>query len=246
MREAQRTNCWRLEQKAKLCSGTCKQIKKLTTFEPHTEDIVQVRFHPAKPSVLFTGSIDGLVYALDTALGTTEDEATIAMFNIDQPVSEFDFFGPSKEFMHVQTTVETFSLWNVSTLDRLANYTDARSTVAAAVGNPSIDFLAGFHFDHNSNQLAVLAGNSSGDLNVCTIASDGNLQSQGQLSGGHVEMVRCFYWDPQDAYIITGGEDSRLCCWRREDSVLTPQGLHSNAKALKADVGSGESRFTPY
>lgn len=214
-------------------------------YEPHTEDVTQVKFHPSSPSLLFTGGMDGLVYVLDTSTGASEDDATVAMFNVEEPVSQIGLFGPAFEFMHVRTSVETFSLWNVSTLDRLASYDEARAMVSTAC-ETHIDFLAGLHFDQDTSQLMVIGGSyESGDVSICSVEEDGTLAAQCCLSNGHVDAVRAFYWDPQSEYIITGGEDSRLCCWRREDLVSQTPQLESGASTLKAMRDSNE-RFAPY
>jgi len=42
-----------------------------------------VAFHPTQPKLLFTGSVDEMVYVLDPTLGANEDDATVGMFNIE-------------------------------------------------------------------------------------------------------------------------------------------------------------------
>ena len=118
-------------------------------------------------------------------------------------------FGDSRIFTR---TLKHF----VMQLDRVANFTEARSTLSAVTGI-RVDFLAGLHFDQLTDQLMVLAGSNrcaimirkidaelclnflphSAELSICNVANDGSLRYQSQLRGGHVDVVRAFFWDPQ-------------------------------------------------
>jgi len=218
-------------------------------YEPHLDEVTQLAFHPLQPSLLFTGSIDGLCCVLDPTKGANEDDATVAVFNVDQPISRLDFFGPNRELLAIGTTVETFSLWNISTQDRLAQYEEAKSMLSEATGTQA-DYIVGMHYDHAANRLLAVSGSFQGAIGVAGVADDGTLQQAGALSGaGHVDTVRCLFWDEQSRYIITGGEDSRLCCWARGDlaketTVVAPQQQlpGSGGKATKEKVRG----FTPY
>jgi len=91
----------------------------------------------------------------------------------------------------------------------------------------------------------ITSGNYGGDIAVSAVMDDGSLMKSYTMEGkAHCDTVRAMYWDPQSRYVITGGEDSRLCCWRRGDlaeiaPVAPPQ-------AKKAPKLGKERGFTPY
>lgn len=176
----------------------------------------------------------------------------MACFNVDQPIARLDLFGPQLELLSIGTTVETFSLWNVATQDKLAEYGEAKQLLSQATGTQA-DYIVAMHYDAPANRLLAVSGSFEGALGLAGVGDDGALVQAGAWSGnGHVDTVRCLYWDEQSRYIITGGEDSRLCCWARADLAKAPEAAVPAPASGQAPLSGGKATkekrggFAPY
>lgn len=218
----------------------------------HTEEVTAVQFHPMRPTVLLSGSEDGLLCVVETRVAS-EDDAIRQVLNAESSVARFGLFGPSCELAFVLTHTETLSLWNVERGDRLAHFGDTRERCARALAaqrgvaegdrRAAVDTLIDCVYCPVRQRLFLVTGTRDGSVHVFHLSPAG-VEHAFSLTGGHIRTVRCVRWTA-DA-IFTGGEDGRLCAWRHADAVPPaaghgpgPAARHSMAKAKKA-------RFKPY
>ncbi|GMF09752.1 unnamed protein product [Phytophthora lilii] len=182
--------------------------------ESHVDAITKVRFHPTHPAFVVTASEDGVVCFFDCRI-PDEDDALESILNVESAVSNIGFFGPQRENIFCLTGTETLDLWNLWTAERLHHYATIRDDCNCN-GLPT-DYLIDCVYDDNSNELFLMAGNHDGDMNAVNIGTDaasaGKLQHAAALKGGHKACVRCLYYDPENATLYSGGEDTRLCKW---------------------------------
>jgi len=87
-------------------STSGKSFAKYT--ESHTEEVVQVSFHPFLHEQLFSGSLDGLVNVFNYTVGHDEDEAYHTGINVESAVSKFGFSENKGNFYFVQPHLSSF------------------------------------------------------------------------------------------------------------------------------------------
>jgi len=206
-------------------------------LEPHSDDVSQVRFHPTQRQMLVSAGMDGLLCVHDTSLGLDEDNATIAVLNAEQPVDRFGFSGTR---LHCFTTVEGLSIFDLTSLDRVVHVPDMRPQLSAASGK-QVDFLISAHCVDEHFYLAA------GDQNGCVMINEltpQQLKPVAVLGTGHREPVRCLYWHPQLTYLITGGEDSQLCCWG--EAGAAPEAAVGDGSSPKMRTEKENRRVNPY
>ncbi|KAL8923831.1 MAG: hypothetical protein Q9208_004392 [Pyrenodesmia sp. 3 TL-2023] len=76
--------------------------------ESHSDDVTDVSFHPASPSILLSGSTDGLVNLYDTAI-SDEDDALIQVFNHGSSIAHAGFL--SEQELYALSSDEIFSIY---------------------------------------------------------------------------------------------------------------------------------------
>ncbi len=170
--------------------------------------------------------MDGTISVVDLTRLTKEadtDDSLDFTLTPEQPVAKMGFFGPRSEFMYSLSTVETLSLWNLTTGDRIADFADVRTTLsrlvagsqsAAAAANGEsaypISYLIDCMYEPVSQRLYLAAGSANGSILLVHVNRSG-LQPVCRLDGGHSACVRDLLWVGQT--LVSGGEDARVCSW---------------------------------
>jgi len=174
-------------------------------LEPHSDEVVQVKFHPIQRHMLLSGSADGLVCIHDTSLGLLEDDATVAVLNVEQPVSSMGFHGEQGEFLHVFTTVEGLALFDMTTFGQIANLADARPALSTAF-QTQVDYLISAHWTQSSG-LCLAAGDQQGTvlLGQFDPGCQGSPQAVARLANGHTDVVRTLHWHPEVLQLLKSG-----------------------------------------
>lgn len=197
--------------------------------DAHTQEVTKVRFqqsqynHSDTTSIMVTASEDGLVNIFDTSQ-PSEESALKSVLNIQSPLREVGFFGPSLEGIFCLTGSETFSVWHYDSAQRLADFGDARTTLSS-IANIPLQYMIGCHWD--GRDLNLLSGNTDGDCAYFKVDA-GSMSLKKVLSGGHKSCIRSLT-SLTNNVILTGGEDSRLCEWdlTDESSITTDQSTFS-------------------
>mmetsp|Transcript_1377 Transcript_1377/g.2181 ORF Transcript_1377/g.2181 Transcript_1377/m.2181 type:complete len:391 (-) Transcript_1377:301-1473(-) len=193
--------------------------------DAHTEEVTRVRFQPnsqdnsSTTPLLISASEDGLACAFDTSQAS-EEAALKSVLNVETPLREVGFFGPSYEGLYCLTGSESMSVWHHDSAQRICGFgLDLRSKLSQAAGGFGVDYLVNCHWDASQNQLSLLAGSSTGDAALYKVDA-GALSLLNTLRGGHRGCVRS--WCPLTSNVfITGGEDARLCEWEINQSPGT-------------------------
>merc|ERR1711862_68343 len=128
---------------------------------------------------------------------------------------------------------ETLSLWYYPTMSLLYNFGDIRN-----YNDSSMQYGIGcFESSNNNNNpeenkdLHLLAGDYNGTMYINQIQPPKNNANTNQynmnmiykLQNGHTNdcCVRTFLNYYNENILITGGEDSRLCIWKLNDSAIS-------------------------
>lgn len=211
-----------------------------------------MQFHPLRPTVLLSGSEDGLLCVVETRVAS-EDDAIRQVLNAESSVARFGLFGPTCELAFVLTHTETLSLWNVERGDRLAHFADTRErcrrALAAREGvdegeaSVAVDTLIDCVYCPVTQRLYLVSGTRGGAVHVFHLSPAG-VEHAFSLAGGHIRTVRCVRWTADT--IFTGGEDGRLCAWRRADTASRGAGRGPGPAARHSMASARKARFKPY
>ncbi|XP_042670657.1 WD repeat-containing protein 89 isoform X1 [Centrocercus urophasianus] len=183
--------------------------------ESHNDDVTKICFHPVKPSLVVSGSTDGLVNVFDINKDN-EDDALISTCNSDSSVSFIGWSGKDYEQIYCTTHDEGFCWWDLAQLDTeepvmLLRVLDARDSVC--IENGSLNYLVGGMYHEKADRLFLIGGTATGDVHLISCSAAG-LSLVGTLPGGHSATVRSFCWNLAEESLLTGGEDAQLLLWR--------------------------------
>ncbi|NXI53255.1 WDR89 protein, partial [Chloroceryle aenea] len=196
------------------CASTTKEPLGVYA-ESHNDDITTICFHPVEPSLLVSGSTDGLVNVFDINKDN-EDDALISTCNSDSSVSFTGWSGKDYKQVYCMTHDEGFCWWDIAQLDTeepitLLHLLDVRDTVCIA--NDTLHYLVGGFYHEKADKLFLIGGTSTGNIHLISCSNDG-LSLVGTLCGGHSATVRSFCWNLTDESLLTGGEDAQLLLWK--------------------------------
>jgi WD40 repeat protein len=193
-----------------------------TYVDSHTEEVTKVRFQDVAgskgyetTSLLVSAGEDGLACIFDTSQ-PSEEAALRSVLNIQSPLRDVNFFGPSLEGIYCLTGSETMSVWHHDSAQRMSDYGDVRNMLSVNAGIV-INYLVGCHWD--GSELNLVAGNTNGDCALFQVEANA-ISAKSILKGGHKSCIRAFVSSPIDKTLITGGEDARLCEWNLVDKNL--------------------------
>ena len=183
-----------------------------------------MRFQSPHSPVLLTASEDGLACIFDTSK-PSEEAALDSVLNVQTPLRQVGFFGPSFEGVYCLTGSETLSVWHYESAQRICDYgTDVRRKLSTLAGEADIDYLVDCQWDTSRQELSLLAGNHTGDAYMYRVDA-GALSLSYSLKGGHRGDVRSWCLLTNNSLFVTVGEDARLCEWNRSEGQLeTPRG----------------------
>ncbi|XP_070606917.1 WD repeat-containing protein 89 [Erythrolamprus reginae] len=180
--------------------------------ESHNDDVTKVCFHPNKPHLLASGSIDGLVNVFDINKDNEED-ALLSTCNSDSSVSFIGWAGKDYWQIYCLTHDEGFCHWDLSQLDSEMSTALLHIPDVREVKNIKLDYLIGGVYHEKMDKLFVFGGRSTGSICLMERCAH-KLSSVGILQGGHSATVRSFCWDMVGDSLFTGGEDAELLLWK--------------------------------
>lgn len=190
--------------------------------ESHSDDVTQVRFHPTNPSLVATGSTDGLVNVFDIN-ESNEDDALSSTCNSDSSVNVIGWAGRDYKQVYCLTHDEGFVWWDLAQVDTeepitLCKVEDMRENISGC----NMDYLIDGVYHERQNTLLLLGGSRSGNISVlnCDLGKVTHLKT---LTGGHTGTVRSVYWCGGDDTVITGGEDAQLLVWKPKVKDTSPK-----------------------
>ncbi|KAL6813372.1 WD40-repeat-containing domain protein [Trichoderma sp. SZMC 28013] len=189
---------------------------KATYSEVHSDDVTSLAFHPSQPSLLVSGSTDGLVSVHDTAI-LDEDELTVQTLNHNASIHDAAFLNATELF--ALSHDEAFALYDVA---------DERETGDAAQDFGDLRKVLGCQYVANvttkvDGSGAILGAGAQDKENFELIflakAADGSwaldLANKVVLPGAHgSEIVRSFCFFDDEQVVFTTGEDGNVKAWR--------------------------------
>jgi len=201
-----------------------------TYQDAHTEEVTRVRFQTSQSPVLLSASEDGLACIFDTSK-PSEEAALDSVLNVQTPLRQVGFFGPSFEGVYCLTGSETLSVWHYESAQRICDFgADVRQKLSTLAGEAAVDYLVDCQWDTTRQELSLVAGNHAGDAYMYRVDA-GALSLSHSLQGGHRGDVRDWCPLSDRALFVTVGEDARMCEWNR-----------SEGQSAKLNTESGESK----
>lgn len=96
----------------------------------HSDDITTLTYHPSSPSVLLSGSTDGLVNVYDTSIAD-EDDITVQTLNLNASIHRAGFL--DRSLVYALSHDERFAVYDVSEAhasgDAVKDFGDLRTQV---------------------------------------------------------------------------------------------------------------------
>ncbi|KKO98580.1 hypothetical protein THAR02_09318 [Trichoderma harzianum] len=189
---------------------------KATYSEVHSDDVTSLAFHPSQPTMLVSGSTDGLVSVHDTTI-LDEDELTVQTLNHNASIHDAAFLNNTELF--ALSHDESFALYDVA---------DERETGDAAQDFGDLRKVLGCQYVANvttkvDGSGAILGAGSQDKENFELVflakAADGSwaldLANKVVLPGAHgSEIVRSFCFFDDEQVVFTTGEDGNVKAWR--------------------------------
>ena len=181
--------------------------------DSHTEEVTRVRFQSNTSPLLVSASEDGLSCIFDTSQ-PSEEAALKSVLNVQTPLREVGFFGPSLEGIFCLTGSETMSVWHHDSAQRICDFgSNVRENLSDLCGNVPIDYLVNCYWDDPKQELTLLAGNHAGDGGMFKVEAS-LISVQYVLEGGHRGDIRS-WCNLSATTFVTVGEDARLCEWNK-------------------------------
>ncbi|KAK3049226.1 hypothetical protein LTR09_009404 [Extremus antarcticus] len=183
--------------------------------ESHTDSITQLAFHPSQPSVLLSGSTDGLVSLFDLNIEEEED-ALQQVLNPRSAVHCAGFLSPSQ--VYVVTTDEHFSIHSLS-----ENGTGDSSSVLN-IGDVRERLQCSYVVDLIPGPQPVLVCGHNVNQTLSIVQLDGEkgwgFGSAIDLPGAHgEEIVRDVMVLEREKKAMSCGEDGRVKVWDLASAV---------------------------
>ncbi|KAL7908871.1 WD40-repeat-containing domain protein [Trichoderma velutinum] len=189
---------------------------KATYSEVHSDDVTSLAFHPSQPTLLVSGSTDGLVSVHDTTI-LDEDELTVQTLNHNASIHDAAFLNATELF--ALSHDEAFALYDVA---------DERETGDAAQDFGDLRKVLGCQYVANvttkvDGSGAILGAGAQDKENFELIflakAADNSwaldLANKVVLPGAHgSEIVRSFCFFDDEQVVFTTGEDGNVKAWR--------------------------------
>ncbi|KAJ3296304.1 WD repeat-containing protein 89 [Borealophlyctis nickersoniae] len=181
--------------------------------ECHSDDVTQSTVNSLlaldvtdKTEAMISGSTDGLVCLYN--LETFEEEDALYQVIKDDSVHKIGFFGPSFEYLYCLTHVETFSLWRFFEGEKIYQFGDIRMSQPEI----TVDYLIDCTYDPAGQRMYLLTGSQTGNMGILHV-NLGKLDLVHTLNGGHTDIVRGVFWEPQRGILVSGGEDGVVSAW---------------------------------
>ncbi|SPO02184.1 related to WD40 repeat protein [Cephalotrichum gorgonifer] len=190
--------------------------KRLYT-EVHSDDITELKFHPNDPSILLSGSTDGLVNLCDTRIAD-EDEVVIQTFNHGASIHHAGFLSNTE--VYALSHDERFAVYSGAEEHErgvaIKDFGDVRESLGCqyvAGATTKVDGSGGIlgvgSHDQQMFSLVHFAKNGA------AWEMDGG--NRVNLPGAHgEEIVRGFCFFDEQQVVYTCGEDGKVKAWHPE------------------------------
>lgn len=196
-----------------LCAGTerskeeahmllfdVRKWKMLATYtDSHSEDVSQVKFHPDKPNVMASGSLDGLINVFDISV-TDENDALEYCLNTESSVQAIEWHSrsdmevnnsASKDFLTCITDTNDFHLYDVE--DSELVFQAKREQIAEQIKRKSESecYLVNCHNAANGDIILLAGSNSNaGECLRSLTVHDKSLKQRNNFTENK-QIVRC-------------------------------------------------------
>ena len=229
-----------------VAAGVCEQLvlwdrrtrKIISSFEDtHAQDIIQMKFNPAFPNALISGSEDGSLAVFDVSQVIDEEDSFVGAVSINTSISKIGFYGNDKSSLWCTSGTESVHWWDWKQSCNPESIGGAGVTAEALeprqsllVGSRPSDYLISCHYSNIEDSMFTLVGDIQGSV---AIYNSFNPQGTSQvafssqplhlLTGGHKDIVRAVVpctdslqlqkGMEKSPILLSGGEDGRICLW---------------------------------
>ncbi|EZA57721.1 hypothetical protein DMN91_002428 [Ooceraea biroi] len=185
-------------------------------WDSHQDDITSLTFHPAKQTVLASGSTDGLINVFDLTQ-PSEDVALTHSLNTESSVDRLGWL--TDDSLWCTTHTHALQLWNCEDASAYATFT--RNQFAESQNNEPDDcYVVRFHPTKTFEQPFVLAGCSAakGESLRCLNVANDRLETLYELDNNK-QVVRDSWIHEKSGSLVTVGESGIIDVWRQAEST---------------------------
>ncbi|EEQ33656.1 hypothetical protein McanMca71_003987 [Microsporum canis] len=186
--------------------------------ESHNDDVTEVQFHPSRPSVLLSGSTDGLVNIYDTTV--SEEEDALLQVVKHSSIHRAGFLHDTA--VYALSHDELFAVHPVTCADescddevKPVDFGDLRPVLKA-------EYVVQVLVDRAGSYLAS-GRTSDRSLSLTPLLHTPEFHfeqsNSWMLPGAHgEEIVRSVFFDSESRTVFTCGEDGRVSVWKEESA----------------------------
>lgn len=179
-------------------------------WNSHTDDITQVKFHKKKPSVLASGSDDGLLNVYNI-MEPNEDDALTYSLNVENSIEKITWLSDSQASCVTQSS--DLQVWDTERGDLVQSY--GRDKIARTIKRSRGDDCYVVDAYRSADGAAVvLAGSHAAAGNVLrsVTATSKKLQPTTNFVGNK-QVVRCCSYNAERDILVTTGESGLVSVW---------------------------------
>ncbi|OAL72007.1 WD domain-containing protein [Trichophyton violaceum] len=194
---------------------TCRQY-----VESHNDDVTEIQFHPSRPSILLSGSTDGLVNIYDTTVPEEED----ALVQVVKHSSIHHAGFMQDKAVYALSHDEMFSIHPVTSADEDDSHADEVKAAEFGDLRPVLkaEYVVQVLVDAAGSYVAT-GRSSDRSLSLTPLVHTPKFHfeqsNSWMLPGAHgEEVVRSVLFDSESRTIYTCGEDGHVRLWKEESA----------------------------
>ncbi len=174
-------------------------------WETHTDDITQIKFSPVQPTLMLSGSLDGLINVFDIH-HCNEENALQSTLNTNTAIRKLKWLD---ETIGCITDMETVQFWDLNDVKPLQNF--SRTELGRVMLGKPWNSCYVTDIYSTESRISVLGGRNNDFRSA--LFSNNKLYQQANFENNR-QIVRCSCYSSLSDVFITAGENGLVNVWK--------------------------------